>query len=460
MKQKLSAREYLSLTSMLFGLFFGAGNLIFPVSMGQLAGNQIGHALVGFLITGVGLPLLAVISLGLTRSEGVLDLSSKIGRRYGLFFSCALYLTIGPFFAIPRCVTVPFEVGVAPLLPQSANPKMALLLFSLAYFLAMLFFSLKPGKILTWVGKFLNPLFLVAMGTLVVTALLHPASPVSAIAPEAAYATGAGAKGFLEGYNTMDALAGLAFGIVVVNVIRGLGVREPEHVATCTVKAGLFSCLLMGAIYIAVAIMGTQSRGVLPAAANGGAALGMIARHYYLGFGATLLALTVCLCCLKTAVGLITSCAEAFGEMFPKARLSYRAWAVLFCVVTFLIANFGLSTIISFSLPVLMFLYPLAMTLIILALGGRFFLKDQLTLRMVTGFTLVAALFDLVAALPAGLQNPLFGAMTSFARQYLPLNSLGLGWMLPAAIGMAIGQIHRLFASKRALEAEEVATAD
>lgn len=450
MRKNLTVREYISLTSMLFGLFFGAGNLIFPVSMGQLAGRQIWYALAGFLFTGVGLPLLAVISLGLTKSEGLLALSSRISRRYGFFFSCLLYLTIGPFFAIPRCITVPFEVGVVPLLSPSANPKTALLVFSLIYFLVMLFFSLKPGKILTWVGKFLNPLFLLAMGTLVITALLHPAASVSSIEPDAAYAAGACAKGFLEGYNTMDALAGLAFGIVVVNVIRGLGVKDPEDVASCTVKAGFFGCLLMGFIYVAVALMGVQSRGLFPAAANGGAALGMIAHYFYPGIGATLLAATVCLCCLKTSIGLITSISEAFVQMFPGLKLGYRVWAVLFSSIAFLFANFGLSTIIGFSIPILMFLYPLAMILIVLALGGRFFLEDKVTMRLSVGFTLFAALFDLVAALPASLQNPFFAGMTAFSRRYLPLASIGLGWLLPAALGMAIGLLYRWYAARGA----------
>ncbi len=449
MKQKLSAREYISLASMLFGLFFGAGNLIFPVLMGQEAGREIWPALAGFLFTGVGLPLLAVVSLGLSQSEGVLELaSSKVGRHYGIFFSCLLYLTIGPFFAIPRCVTVPFEVGVVPLLSRNANARMALFLFSFLFFLAMLFFSFKPTKILTWVGKVLNPLFLVTIGVLLLTALTHPASSIASVAPEGDYAAKAMAKGFLEGYNTMDALAGLAFGIVVVNAIRGIGVKDPEHVASCTVKAGVFGCLGMGVIYVAITMMGAQSRGVMEIAPNGGAALGMISRYYYPGFGSMLLALTVCLCCLKTAVGLITSCSEAFEKMFPKAGLGYHAWALIFCSVTFLFANFGLSSIISLSIPVLMFLYPLAMTLILITLLSRFCKLDHATSLCITSFTFVAALFDFIAALPDGLKNPLFHSLVNGARSYLPLFSYGLGWVVPALVGMAIGLIRHLLVEK------------
>ena len=168
----------------------------------------------------------------------------------------------------------------------------------------------------------------------------------------------------------MDALASLAFGIIVVQVIRDLGVDDPTAVAGSTVRAGIFSSLLMAFIYIAVTIAGTQSRGVLEASENGGTALAQIAQHYLGSAGLFILAATVTLACLKTAVGLITSCAETFSALFPDGP-KYRIWAIIFSLVSLLFANLGLSAIISYSLPVLMFLYPLSIALIALALLGR-----------------------------------------------------------------------------------------
>ena len=390
MKETLRAKELVFVASMLFGMFFGAGNLIFPVYMGQMAGSIVWQAIVGFVITGVGLPLLGVAALGLSRQESLFDLSSKVGRKYGYFFTCALYLTIGPCFAIPRCATVSFTVGTAPLLENGGNP-LFLGIFSLVFFALTLALSFRPGKILTWVGKVLNPVFLVFLGILVVKALLSPMGSVGAIAPDAAYETGAFFTGFREGYQTMDALAGLAFGIVVVNAIRDLGITKPDAVAKNTVTSGVFSCLLMALIYLMVTIVGAQSRGVYPLCENGGEALALIAEHYFGTVGALLLAVTVTLACLKTAVGLVTSCSEAFVTMFPKGP-RYQVWAVIFSVVSFLIANLGLSTIIEYAVPVLMFLYPLAITLILLALFGRFFGNDQRVYGWVTGCTLVDTL--------------------------------------------------------------------
>ena len=438
--QKLTWRQLAAVGSMLFGLFFGAGNLIFPVAMGQLAGRNLWAAAAGFLITGVGLPLLGVAALGLSRESGLLALSSRVGRGYGLAFTCALYLTIGPFFAIPRCATVSYTVGIAPLAPGGGA---ALGVFSLAFFAVVLFFSLRPGQILTWVGKVLNPLFLVCLAVLVVTALVRPMGLLDAAAPEGAFAQSAFVGGFLEGYNTMDALAGLAFGIVVVQVIRGLGVTEPGAVAVNTVAAGCLGCGLMGVIYLAVAVVGAESRGLYPAASNGGEALLTIARHYFGAFGAVILAVTVTFACVKTAVGLITSCSQTFCELFPRGP-SYRVWAVGFCLFSFGAANFGLETILAWATPVLMFLYPLAITLILLSLAGGLFGNDRRVYLSVTAFTLPAAVLDLLKALPAGAQAalPLDGLLDAAGR-WLPFYSLGLGWVCPALAGLAVGLVWR-----------------
>ena len=439
MKKKLSRSELVSVASMLFGLFFGAGNLIFPTHMGQLAGRNLLPAMAGFLITGVGLPLMGVASIGVSRSNGLIELSGKVGRGYSVFFTCALYLTIGPFFAIPRCAAVPFTVGVEPLLGSGAGSAPALAVFSALFFAAVLGFSLFPGKILTWVGRILTPLFLVFLGVLVIAALLHPMGSVFAVSPVAGYDTGAFVTGFLSGYDTMDALASLAFGIVVINVIRDLGIRQPGNIARSTVQAGVFSCLLMALIYFAVAVVGAQSRGLYEICANGGEVLTLVAHHYFGQAGALILAVTVTFACLKTAVGLVTSCAETFCALFPRA-LSYRKWAVLFSVCSLLIANLGLTAITAYSVPVLMLLYPLAITLILLGLFGGRFGHSRCVYASVTGFTLCAAVFDFLRSLPtAAIETLHIQPVLDAAAAVLPLFGRGLGWLLPALLGLIIG---------------------
>ena len=441
MKRSLNRKETVFVASMLFGMFFGAGNLIFPVSMGQLSGSNMWQAAAGFLITGVGLPLLGVAALGISREDGLMGLSSRVGRRHGKFFTCILYLTIGPFFAIPRCATVAYTVGVERIIPDSMQTAV-LAVFSLLFFAAVLFFSLRPGEILTWIGKVLNPLFLLFLGLLVIRALLSPMGSISGAAPEGAYAAGAFYQGFLEGYNTMDALAGLAFGIIVVNVIRDLGVENPGDAAKNTVRSGILSSVLMAVIYVLVTVVGAQSRGVFPPSSNGGEALALIAGHYFGPAGAVILAAAVTLACLKTAVGLITSCGETFQKIFPKGP-SYRKWAVLFSTLSFLIANLGLDAIVSWSKPVLLFLYPLAITLILLTLFGRLFGNDGRVYRWVTGFTAAAAAVDFINALPGQVLSALRLEKTAEAvRDFLPFAENGFGWICPALLGLVIGILY------------------
>lgn len=448
MKKKLSFKEYVYVASMLFGLFFGAGNLIFPIHMGQMAGANMWVSVLGFLVTGVGLPLLGVAALGISRSTGLFDLSSKAGKPYGLFFTCLLYLTIGPFFAIPRCATTSFTVGLEQILPNNGRERLYLFLFTLAFFAAALIFSLFPGKILTVVGKILNPCFLLFLGVLVAVSLISPSAAVSDVAPQGDYVSKPFFTGFLDGYNTMDALAGLAFGIIVVRVISGLGVKEPGAIASNSVRSGIFSCLLMALIYVAVAVVGAQSRGIFETSENGGIAFAQIAQHYLGYAGLFVLAATVTLACLKTSVGLITSCAETFSGIFKKGP-SYRVWAIIFSAVSFLFANLGLNSIITYSLPVLMFLYPLAIVLILLALFGKFFGHDRRVYAWTIGFTLLPAVYDGFMTLNANVTIIDSTVIREITSKYLPFSDLGLGWLCPAAVGFAIGLTMHLVSRRK-----------
>ena len=448
MKRDLTLKETVVITSMLFGMFFGAGNLIFPAKVGLDAGSNMWSAFAGVFVTAVGIPMLAVVGLGLSRSEGVVELSQRVSRKYSLFFCTLLYLTIGPLFAIPRCASTAFSVGAVNLLPQEGE-RLYLALFSLVFFAVVLYFSLKPGGIMTWIGKWLNPVFLVFLAVLVIAALAKPSSSISAVTPAENYASSGSAffRGFLEGYNTLDALAGLAFGIVVIDVVRKNGISQPERVAVNTAKAGIFSCLFMGLIYLFITLICAQSAPVCAGADNGGTVLGTIANHYFRSAGSVLMTLIVTFACLKTAIGLVTSCSKAFVDMFPKGP-GYTVWAVVFSLVSFGIANFGLTTIVSWCVPVLMFLYPLAITLILLSLSGKFIGTNPTVYRTTTAFTLIAAVFDMIGAVSGMIPGSrVLAGLKAFAGNILPLYDLGLGWILPAAIGFLAGL---LLAKKKA----------
>ena len=441
--KKLTLRQKILVAGTLFGMFFGAGNLIFPVHLGQMAGQNALPAIIGFIITAVGIPILGVAAIGVTHSDGLQTLSGKVGKGYGIFFTCLLYLTIGPLFAIPRCATVSFTTGITPLLGADSPERLYLLLFSAVFFAFVLFFSLRPGKITVWIGKIINPLFLFFFAVLMLAALLAPGAAVSAVEPVEAYRSDAFFPALIEGYGTMDAIAGLAFGIVVIDVIRRMGVDNDDAIAEDVLSSGLLTGALMALIYVVSIVVGAQSRGLFELSENGGIALTQIAGHYLGGVGLFILAFTITFACLKTSIGLVTACAETFSKM-TNGKISYRSWAILFTVFSFAVSNIGLSAIIEYSIPMLMLIYPPAIALILLAFLGKFFAHDRTVYIATMIGTWAAAIFDCMKTLPAPVQAALhLDAPIAFAAAHLHLFDKNLGWLLPAVIGFAAGMAIR-----------------
>lgn len=372
MQSRISLSTYALIGTMLFGMFFGAGNLIFPIQLGQLAGTNFWLALAGFLVTAIGLPFLGILAIGLSGSNGVRELSNRVHPVFGFLFSLFLYLTIGPFFAIPRTATVPFAVGIEPYVGDG-HIALFLAIFSFLFFLLVYYFSLNPAKIMDVIGKYLTPAFLLFLFLLIIISLVRPMGSFQE--PQGTYLNNAFMTGFKEGYNTMDALASLAFGIVVINAIKAKGISDVKSIAKTTWKSGIFAMLLMMLIYGFITYMGSSSVQAVGMFENGGLIFAAVAKHYFGSFGGILLAIIIVLACLKTSIGLITSCSEFFHEAFPK--ISYKSFVFILCAVSFLFANLGLNKIIQFAVPVLMFLYPLAIVLIVLALVSPLFKGKQ-----------------------------------------------------------------------------------
>ncbi|GLC86881.1 branched-chain amino acid transport system II carrier protein [Lysinibacillus piscis] len=435
MQQKVSFSTYVVIGTMLFGLYFGAGNLIFPIQLGQLAGTHFWLALGGFLVTAIGLPFLGILAIGLSGSNGLLDLANRVHPLFGVIFSIALYLTIGPFFAIPRTATVPFVVGFEPYIGVE-HTTLWLALFSLVFFAIVYYLSLNPAKIMDYVGKYLTPAFLIMLFVLIVISIIKPMGAFGE--PAGDYVTQAFMTGFKEGYNTMDALASLAFGIVVIAAIKRTGISDRKEIAKVTWKAGIFAMALMTLLYGLIAYMGASSLAIVGTLENGGLIFAAVAEHYFGAFGAILLAAIIVLACLKTSIGLITSCSEFFNELYPK--VSYQRFVLILCLVSFGIANFGLSKIIQFAVPVLMFIYPLAIVLILLTFVTNKRAVYVTTILLTFFVSIIDGYTALVANIPA-VQIGFLENTATFYAEVLPFYGIGLGWLVPAFIGAVLGSV-------------------
>ena len=436
-QQPLTWKQYLVVASLLFGLFFGAGNLIFPIHLGQMAGANWLVATLGFLVTAVLLPLLSVLAISVTHAKGVYDIGLPLGSTFALVFMILIHLTIGPLFGTPRTASISFKVGIEPMLPQNMA-QIGLLIFSTIFFVCAFVVAYEESNILTSIGKVLNPLFLLLLFIVFLMGFFSPMGRAAAQKVTLAYQQAPFFNGFLQGYNTMDALAGLAFGVTVVTAVRQMGKTTAKSNAKVTAKAGILATLTIGVIYVALIWLGATTLQHYRIAADGGTTFNQIVTYYLGNVGHALLASLITVTCLTTAVGLIAAFAQDFHRSFPK--VSYHTWLFLMTLASFLTANFGLDTIIAWSTPMLMFLYPFAMVLILLSITANLFNKDRVVYFWTVLFTLVPAFLDMIAAFPPVVSQSSWAlALKGVQMKFLPFAAIGMDWIILALLGLTIG---------------------
>ncbi len=434
---KLKKKEILFVTFMLFSLFFGAGNLIFPPFLGQNAGSNTFIALGGFLITAVVLPVLGVIVV--SRFGGLDLLGQKVGKFFGVGFAVLIYLAIGPGLGIPRAASVPFEMAVAPYLPTDTNNTLWMIVYSSIFFIVALWLCLKPSKLVTRIGKVLTPSLLFFLLLLFVVFLFKGNKDIAV--PQDIYKDNAFLKGFGEGYNTMDAIAALNFGLVISSTLSDLGVKDKSDQTSLTLKTGSFAGLILAIIYFMLSYMGMASSGVYGNAENGAVILRLIVYQIFGDFGAIILAATFTLACLTTCVGLITSISQYFSKLFKK--VSYKKWVFIITIFSFIICNLGLNTILSISVPILHAIYPVSIVLILLGITNKLWDKNKIVYPLViSGVGVISVIYALENI------NISIKPFSDFLNSVLPLYSLGYGWVLISVVLLIISILIDLIIKK------------
>ncbi|MDQ0199347.1 LIVCS family branched-chain amino acid:cation transporter [Neobacillus ginsengisoli] len=439
MSQKIPFSFIIILGFMLFALFFGAGNLIFPPMLGQSAGTNVWIANAGFLVTGVGLPLLGVTAFVFSGKDDLLSFTSHAHPLFGIVFTVVLYLAIGPFFAIPRAGNVSFVIGVKPFLSNHAG-SIPLFIFTILFFTIACFLSLNPTKIVNIIGKILTPIKLTFIGTLVVIAVIHPIGNFQA--PSRDYTANVFFKGFQEGYLTLDALVAFVFGIIIVNAVKDKGANTKKQIMTICAKATLIAATLLALIYTALSYMGASSVEKLGRLDNGAEVLAKVSDYYFGSYGEILLGLMITVACLTTSVGLITACSSFFHKLFP--NISYKKFAIILSVFSTIVANIGLNALIAISIPVLQTLYPIAICLIFLTFLQSTFNGRSEVYQGSLILTFFVSLFDGLNA--AGIQ---IEVINNFFTRFLPMYNIGLGWLLPAIAGGLCGYIFSVLRKKK-----------
>ena len=426
---KLSRKNMVVISFMLFSLFFGAGNLIFPPFLGQNAAAHTVPAMAGFLITAVILPILGVVVVA--KFDGLDKLSGKVGKTFALVFTLLIYLSIGPGLGIPRAASVPFEMAVAPYLPSSMNRTLFMVIYSAVFFAVALWLCLNPGKLVQRIGKVLTPSLLTLIVVLFVSFLFK--GKVDVAQAVEAYQSAPFLKGFTEGYNTMDTIAALNFGLVISTTLLSFGVNDKQDRIRHTVLAGLAAGSISALVYIMLSYMGMCSSGVYAIQENGAWTLRCIVQQIFGEAGAVLLAAIFTLACLTTCVGLINSISQFFTILFK--RISYTYWVILITVFSFLVCNLGLNMILSISIPVLNAIYPVSIVLILLGLTDSLWKNNAYVYPVTIAGTAVVSVVYALEQIGVRL------GLITFMIEKLPLYAGGFGWVPVACVMLVLSVI-------------------
>jgi LIVCS family branched-chain amino acid:cation transporter len=421
----------------LFAMFLGAGNLIFPPTLGAIAGDKWIGALIGFILTGVGLPVLGVIAASKAGGKSV-DVAKHLGEKPAMLLTFMIVICIGPLLAIPRTAAVTYEIGIKPLFP-SASPIISAIIF----FLITIFFTINSTTVIDKVGSILTPLLLIVLSAIIIVGITMPIGvPVNTGAEQNFL------RGFEEGYQTMDALASLVFATIIIQSIADKGYDHLNEKIQITIRAGIISALGLFMVYGGFLYLGATSSGVFSSDLSRAELLIGIVNELLGNTGSVILSIAVSLACLTTAVGLTATAGNFFSQF--SSKLTYEMVVYLVCAFSGFFAINGVDTIISLAVPLLTLMYPVTIVLIVLSLFDNFIKYKSVYKGACVGALILSVIQNFLAAedqINNILENlrysPFFANMTPESVNFdtpiriiqsLPLATEGFAWIVPAVV--------------------------
>ncbi|MBE6071933.1 MAG: branched-chain amino acid transport system II carrier protein [Clostridium butyricum] len=405
-------RDIIVIGFALFAMFFGAGNLIFPPFLGHELGSKYVIGIIGFIFTGVGVPLLSILAV--TKDyETFENMASKIGKKFALIFSTILFIAIGPMLAIPRTAASTYELTISPIIPN-----ISALTWMIIYFIINLFFVIKKSSVIDTIGKYLTPLLLVILVFIIVKGILFPIGEIT----NTNY-TSVLSSSLIEGYQTMDALAGLLFASMISNSIIEKGYSKKE-VFGITIKSSVLAVAGLAFVYGGLMFLGAQTTTLSFSGELTKTSLLLFISKSILGdFGTILIGIAVGLACLTTSIGLLSAGAEFFEEI-SNGKLTYKFNAVVIAIISVLIGQLGIDKIVLLSGPILNILYPVAITLIVTSLLNKY-LNNINAIRIGVYTSLI---FSIISIIP------------NVDLSFIPLANDGFAWLIPTIIVTLICQ--------------------
>ena len=409
---KKNTKDAIIIGFALFSMFFGAGNLIFPGFLGNSLGSDYLLGTVGFIITGVGLPLLAIVAC--SKGDGTFEsIGNKIDRKFVLIFTTVLFMAIGPLMAVPRTAATTFEISINPFFP-----KIPAIVAITVYFAINLFFVLKQSSIVDTIGKILTPALLLLLIVLIVKGVISPIGTIVNTNTSSVLSSS-----LIEGYQTMDALGALLFASIVTTSLKDKGYKGKE-MPKMIFKSGLVAAIGLAFIYGGLTYIGAQTSSLVTGEIGKTGLLLLISEAVLGNMGPAIIGVAMGLACLSTSIGLV-SVGASFFEKISNGKLSYKLNAIVISIISLGVASLGVDKIVALSGPVLNLLYPVSITIIVTTLLSKY-LKNMKAVRLGVYTSLV---FSLLLLIP--------GLNLSF----LPMADLGFGWVVPTVLAIIIGLV-------------------
>lgn len=396
----------------LFAMFFGAGNLIFPPFLGHAIGSKFAIGIIGFICTGVGLPLLAILST--TKGDGTFEtMASKIGHKFAVVFATLLFIAIGPMLAIPRTAATTYELTINPILPN-----INAVTWMIIYFAINLIFVLKESSIIDTIGKYLTPALLIILCVIILKGIFFPIGEIVSTDASSVLATS-----LTEGYQTMDALAGLLFASMITSSLIAKGYKDKD-ILPMTLKSGFVAIAGLAFIYGGLMFLGAQTTTTFTGEATKTGILLFISKSILGDSGIIIIGVAMGLACLTTSIGLLSAGSSYFDKL-SKGKLPYKFNAIAFSVISIIIGSLGVDKIVAISAPILNILYPVAITLIFTTLFDKY-LKNIKAIRLGIYTSLI---FGILGVIP------------NIDLSFIPLATSGFPWLLPTIVAILIGYL-------------------
>lgn len=411
----------------LFALFFGAGNLILPPYLGFFAGREWYLVALGFVISGIGIPLLGILAHA--RLQGsMFNFANKISPVFSVIF-CILVYMIAVAIPAPRTAAVTHEIAIAPFFDITP------LTTSIVYYFLVFIFVIKRSTVVNNMGKFLTPAILLLLLIIIFSGFFSEYLPMGEPVTEMPILSG-----FFEGYQTFDAIAALVVGGVIIISVKLKGFTSPSEIRTIITTSAFLAALGLLFVYGGLIYNGAMVNSEFPDTITRTELLSGISLLNLGSLAQIALAILVALACFTTAVGIVTGTADFLTERIGKP-IVYPVTVVLACLMGIVIGALSVNAIIEFAMPVLLLIYPVTIVLIILNV-----LPEHWRTRLIMTTTVVATI---IFSLPDAFKYLISPESFDNVKRLIPLADYGLGWVIPALLGFLAALLYQNFIQKK-----------